>query len=106
MQSNIEDIDGSKLDLDLDYDRPEHDWNGPGLEADMELEEGGCGIASSSGGISMRPLWRKVDKDGKASELFEGTFTFKATYSYLYSKRGHGKGQELSLAFWAVRAKV
>ncbi|KAF8959676.1 hypothetical protein BDZ97DRAFT_1637787, partial [Flammula alnicola] len=62
-----------------------------------------CGIASSSGRISIQPLWKEVNAEGKLMELFEGTFTFKVSYSSLYSRKGHGKGQSLTIPFWAVR---
>ena len=96
----------TKLKVKSDYGRPADAWDGPGLKAKMEIDDGGCGIASSSGNISMRPLWRKVDKDGKVMELYEGTFTFKVTYSSLYSRKGHGRGQNQTLAFWGIRAKA
>ena len=97
----------NKLNIKSDYGRPADAWDGPGLKAEMSIEDGGCGIASSSGSISMRPLWRKVDKDeGKVIELYEGTFTFNVSYSSLYSRKGHGKGQRQTLAFWGIRAKA
>ena len=96
----------NKLKVIPDYGRPADAWNGPALQAKMEIEDGGCGIASSSGSISIRPLWRKVDKDGKVMELYEGTFTFKVTYSSLYSRKGHGRGQRQTLDFWGIRAKA
>ena len=68
----------NKLKLKTDYGRPTDVWDGPGLKAKMQIYDGGCGIRSSSGSISMRPLWRKVDKDdGKVMELYEGTFTLR-----------------------------
>jgi len=86
------------------YGRPDNAWNGPGIEGHMKIDGGRCGIASSSGSIKMAPLWKKVDvADGKVLELFEGTFTFKVSYSSLYSKSGYGRGQKLTLPFWAVR---
>jgi len=39
----------------------------------IEIQDGGCGIASSSGTLKMTPLWKKFDAEGKVSELFEGT---------------------------------
>jgi hypothetical protein len=95
-----------KLKVKSDYGRPADAWDGPGLKAEMEIDDGGCGIASSSGSISMHPLWRKVDKDGKVLELYEGIFTFKVTYSSLYSRKGLGLGQSQTLAFWGIRAKA
>lgn len=102
--TNIQQV--NKLNVKSDYGRPANAWDGPGLKANMVIEDGGCGIASSSGSISMRPLWRKVDKDGKVMELYEGTFTFKVTYSSLYSRKGHGSGQNTTLAFWGIREKA
>ena len=96
----------NKLKVKSDYGRPADAWDGPGLKAKMRIDDGGCGIASSSGSISMHPLWRKVDKVGKVMELYEGTFTFKVTYGSLYSKKGHGRGQNQTLPFWAIRAKA
>jgi hypothetical protein len=96
----------NKLKVKSDYGRPADAWDGPGLKAEMEIDDGGCGIASSSGSISMHPLWRKVDNDGKVMELYEGTFTFKVTYSSLYSRKGHGRGQSQTLPFWGIRAKA
>ena len=96
----------NKLNVKSDYGRPADAWDGPGLKADMAIEDGGCGISFSSGSISMRPLWKKVDKDGKVMELYEGTFTFSVTYSSLYSRKGHGHGQSATLAFWGIREKA
>ncbi|KDR82153.1 hypothetical protein GALMADRAFT_222032 [Galerina marginata CBS 339.88] len=102
--TNITQVD--KLNLKLDYKRPDNAWDGPGLKADLEIEEEGCGIASSSGSLSFHPLWKKVDKDGQVMELFEGTFSFKVSYSSLYSRKGHGRGQSEAVGFWAVRGKA
>ena len=96
----------NKLKVKSNYRRPANAWDGPGLKAEMEIDDGGCGIASSSGSISMHPLWRKVDKGGKVMELYEGTFTFKVSYSSLYSRKGHGRGQSQTIAFWGIRAKA
>ncbi|KAF9559492.1 hypothetical protein CPC08DRAFT_708791 [Agrocybe pediades] len=88
------------------YGRPTQGvWNGGGVKAHLEIDNPGCGIASSKGTISLHPMWRKVEKDGKVLELFEGTFTFRVNYSGLYSRKGHGKGETLSLDVWAVRGK-
>ena len=91
-----------KLKVKSEYGRPADAWNGPGLKARMKINGGQCGI-SSSGNISMHPLWRKVNKDGKVMELFEGTFTFKVTYS---AWTGYGRGPSQTLAFWGIRAKA
>jgi hypothetical protein len=96
----------NKLNVKSDYGRPTDAWDGPGLKANMVIKDGGCGIASSSGSISMRPLWKKVDKDGKVMELYEGALTFNVTYSSLYSRKGHGHGQRETLAFWGIREKA
>ena len=93
----------NKLNIESDYGRPADAWDGPGLKAKMVIKDGGCGIASSSGSISMHPLWKKVDQDGKVMELFEGNFTFKVTYS---AWTGYGRGPSQTLAFWGIRAKA
>ena len=103
--TDIKQVD--KLNFETDYGRPTDAWYGPGLKGKMQIYDGGCGIRSSSGSISMRPLWRKVDKDdGKVMELYEGTFTFKVAYGSMYSRKGLGCGQNQTLAFWGIRAKA
>ncbi|KAH8091660.1 hypothetical protein BXZ70DRAFT_474644 [Cristinia sonorae] len=87
-----------------EYDRPKDDWKGPCLKGKLQIENGGCGIKTSSGKIEIRPLWKK--EGAEVMELFEGSFTFDVKYSAMYSKRGHGKGQNLTLNFWAVRAQT
>jgi len=100
--SGIQEV--AKLNFKSKLGRPsEGVWKNGAIKASLELDGGGCGISSSSGTISMHPMWRKVDSNGKVMELFEGTFTFKIKYSSLYSRKGHGSGQSLSLDFWAVR---
>lgn len=99
----------AKLTFKSKYARPDAKqdvWNGAGIKASLEIEGGGgCGIASSSGSISLHPMWKKVDKDGNALELFEGTLMFKVKYGFMYSRKGHGSGQSETIDFWAVRAK-
>ncbi|KAH6915468.1 hypothetical protein BKA70DRAFT_1420422 [Coprinopsis sp. MPI-PUGE-AT-0042] len=94
------------LKLNSKYKRPTKEaWTGPGIKASMELEDARCGIASSSGSIAFHPMWKKVGKDEKAMELFEGTLTMDIRYGSMYSRKGHGKGQNETIPFWGVRAK-
>lgn len=87
------------------YAAPKVRWEGDGVEARMEIAGGGCGIASSSGSFAMKPLWQAETEDGEYMELFEGTLTFRASFSSLYNRKGHGRGiPTVSFPFWAVRA--
>ena len=76
---------------------------GLGVAADLELDEDNCGVSSASGDIKMRPLWSKVDAEGKNMELFEGFFSFDVSYSGMYRRKGHGSGRNVEMAFWAIR---
>ena len=76
---------------------------GLGVAADLELDEDNCGVSSASGDIKMRPLWSKVDTEGRNMELFEGFFSFDVSYSGMYRRKGHGSGRNVEMAFWAVR---
>jgi hypothetical protein len=97
----------SSLKVNTSYKRPTKDaWTGPGIKASMELEDAGCGIASSSGRIEFHPLWKKDGKDGNPMEIFEGTLTMDIRYGSMYSRKGHGKGQNETIPFWGVRAKA
>lgn len=89
-----------------DYAAPKANvWRGPGIKASMEIEDGGCGIAHSSGELVMQPLWKSKDADGKTIEIFEGTLKFKVGFSGLYSRKGHGSGIPLTtIDFWAIRS--
>ena len=86
------------------YGRPTDAWDGPSIQGRMEITDGGCGIASSSGTLTMQPLWKKRDTDGELMELFEGTINFRVSYSGMYSRKGHGSGQKATIPFWGVRA--
>ncbi|KAH9484714.1 hypothetical protein JR316_0001614 [Psilocybe cubensis] len=103
---NIKEV--PKLSFKSVFGRPDAQhgaWQGVGVTASLVIEDGGCGIASSSGSISMHPMWRKVEKNGDILELFEGTLTFRVKYSSMYSRRGHGSGQNETIDFWAVRGR-
>lgn len=86
------------------YGRPADAWEGPPIQGRLAVTNGGCGIASSSGTLTMQPLWKKRDADGELMELFEGTLNFRVSYSGMYSRKGHGSGQKQTIPFWGVRA--
>ncbi|KJA19148.1 hypothetical protein HYPSUDRAFT_44621 [Hypholoma sublateritium FD-334 SS-4] len=93
-----------KTSFRSEYSRPADSWEGPSIQGRLEVIDGGCGIASSSGTLTMQPLWKKRDADGELMELFEGTFNFRVSYSGMYSRKGHGSGQKQTIPFWGVRA--
>lgn len=80
---------------------------GPGIEGLLTVVDGGCGVDSSKGVIKLKRLWKSQKKraDGSYAELFEGFVSFNVSYSGLYKRKGHGKGEKLETAVWAVRAR-
>lgn len=93
-----------KMPFKSEYGRPADAWDGPSISGKLEADGGGCGIKTSSGSLTMQPLWKKVDTDGELMEIFEGIFTMKVSYTSKFSNRGYGSGQKQTIRFWAVRA--
>lgn len=78
----------------------------PGYSARLELgDEGhGCMISSGRGQFKMRRVWQG-EHVGNAVELFEGYWDFHTVWSGLLSRKGFGRGEDYSSAFWGVRAR-
>ncbi|THG96412.1 hypothetical protein EW026_g5411 [Hermanssonia centrifuga] len=80
---------------------------GLGYTAKLMLgDSDGCGCGMVSGGkgtFKMRKVWEGED-EGKG-ELFEGYWTFKATYGPTLRRKRFGSGNSSSGVFWAVRAR-
>lgn len=99
---------------DPDGTRPPH---APGVTVNVEMLEDHCGIKSASGSMKLKRVWDKSvntspPSEGGAAheytghqELFELYFKFDVKFSGLYSRKGHGSGQNFRYAFWAVRAR-
>jgi hypothetical protein len=87
------------------YRRPElNEWQGPGIKATLEIEDGGCCVNEHSGSVRFRPLWRKVGEDGKVMELYEGRLTMDIKFTPLYARKFYD-GQKRDLAIWAIRGE-
>ncbi|KAF9021527.1 hypothetical protein BDZ89DRAFT_1163726 [Hymenopellis radicata] len=67
--------------------------------------DGGCGVSSSSGTLSLHRCWTKPTSRGGFDEIFECTININVSYSGLYRRKGHGSGLRLNMKCWAIRAQ-
>ncbi|KAH6915485.1 hypothetical protein BKA70DRAFT_1259080 [Coprinopsis sp. MPI-PUGE-AT-0042] len=101
--TNIQQVDN--LRVRTPYKRPSVDeWQGPGIKATLEIEDGGCCVDEHSGSVRFRPMWKKVGEDGKVMELYEGRLVMDIRFTPLYARKFYD-GQKRDIAFWAVRGE-
>ncbi|KAK7440407.1 hypothetical protein VKT23_017045 [Stygiomarasmius scandens] len=102
---HLEKVESYPASLDSCFELTQPQVNVPGVRAKLCIQDGGCGINSSSGDFCMTRVWKKVDSNGQTVELFEGALEFDVSYSGLYSNKGHGNGNDANFGFWGVRAR-
>ncbi|KAJ7436881.1 hypothetical protein B0H11DRAFT_2255787 [Mycena galericulata] len=80
---------------------------GPGIAGRTALAEEHCGVQSASGVFRMKHSWtgKGAGAAGEDVDIFEGYLSFKVVHSGLYRRKGHGSGDKIDFAFWAVRAR-
>ncbi|KAF8168999.1 hypothetical protein K438DRAFT_1730373 [Mycena galopus ATCC 62051] len=80
---------------------------GPGVTGSTVLAEDHCGVQSASGVFRMKHAWTGRGTGAKAQDvdIFEGFLSFNVAHSGLYRRKGHGSGDKIKFAFWAVRAR-
>ncbi len=76
----------------------------PTVKAELSFD-GGCGLSSSSGTLSLHRCWNKSNSDEGFDEMFDCTFSVNVSYSDLYRRKGHGSGERISMECWAIRAR-
>ncbi|KAK6981767.1 hypothetical protein R3P38DRAFT_3459856 [Favolaschia claudopus] len=70
---------------------------GKGIHGRTELATDHCGVDEAEGVFRMQ-------RAGSAS-IWEGFLSFNVSHSWMYQRKGHGRGQKSGFPFWAVRAK-
>ncbi|KAJ7779432.1 hypothetical protein DFH07DRAFT_910827 [Mycena maculata] len=80
---------------------------GAGIVGRTALAQGHCGVQSASGVFRMKHAWTGpgTAAAGKDVDIFEGYLSFNVVHSGLYRRKGHGGGDKIDFAFWAVRAR-
>ncbi|KAJ7434730.1 hypothetical protein FB451DRAFT_1063161, partial [Mycena latifolia] len=73
----------------------------PGIAGRTGLARGHCGVQAASGVFRMQHAWT----GSGGEQIFEGYMSFNVAHSALYQRKGHGSGDEIDFAFWAVRAR-
>ncbi|KAJ7699557.1 hypothetical protein B0H17DRAFT_863455, partial [Mycena rosella] len=80
--------------------------SGPGVAGRTRLADAHCGVQSAGGVFRMKHAWtgKGQAQDGTDVDIFEGYLSFNVVHSALYRRKGHGSGDKIGFAFWAVRA--
>lgn len=80
---------------------------GPGITGRTALAKGHCGVQSASGVFRMKHAWtgRGARGAGEDVEILEGYLSFNVVHGGMYRRKGHGAGDKIGFAFWAVRAR-
>ncbi|KAL0573379.1 hypothetical protein V5O48_008576 [Marasmius crinis-equi] len=73
---------------------------GEGIAASLVLNEEMCGIEDGSGVLKMSstPVW----KDDFGGVVYRGVLSFRARYSSLFKRKGHGSGMSRAFGLWLV----
>ncbi|KAF9055360.1 hypothetical protein BDZ89DRAFT_1055957 [Hymenopellis radicata] len=77
----------------------------PIIKASMSITNGGCGVASSSGAISMHRCWAKPAADDGLDEIFEASFNLHVSYSNMYRRKHLDDITDIDSEYWGIRAR-